>query len=102
MAMNKVIKKIPADVRACIWFANPDQIDLEKSKTMMVTQILNRGTWSAVQWAWKIYGEAVFREVVSQPKRGLWFEQTLNFWLLFFQISLDPQVYQKALFKTSV
>lgn len=94
----KKLDKIPESVLACVWFANPDELDWEKSKAIVITSILNRGTLEAVQWAYRIYGEKDFQEVVLHPQRGQWFPQALQFWLKFFGCSLDPKIYRLAIF----
>lgn len=93
--------KIPESVLACVWFSNPDELDWEKSKTIIITSILNRGMLEAVRWAYHYYGEAAFREVVMHPQRGQWFPQALQFWLKFFGCTLDPKTYRIALFRLS-
>ncbi|OGQ04497.1 MAG: hypothetical protein A2W61_07485 [Deltaproteobacteria bacterium RIFCSPLOWO2_01_44_7] len=99
--MKRKPDKIPESVLACVWFANPEELDWEDQKEIVITQVLNRGTWAAVRWIHQFYGEEEMKKVVKNPKRGLWFPQTLQFWSLFFKISLDPKVFERALFHLS-
>lgn len=91
--------KIPESVLACVWFSDPDELNWEKSKAVIIASILNRGTLEAVRWAYRAYGEKDFREVVLHPQRGQWFPQALQFWLKYFGCSLDKETYQKAIFR---
>ena len=98
--MKKKFKKptsIPSSVKACLWFANPKKIDWDSQKDVIITSILNRGTWEAVRWAHAFYGRSAFRKVVLKPQRGLWFAQALSFWLLFFKKELPKKNIQEAL-----
>ncbi|OGQ22434.1 MAG: hypothetical protein A3I05_10035 [Deltaproteobacteria bacterium RIFCSPLOWO2_02_FULL_44_10] len=97
MALKLNPKEIPESVLACVWFANPDKLEWETQKTVVITSVLNRGQWEAVQWIYRTYGEAAIKSVVAHPGRGQWFPQSLRFWLTFFSISLDSQTFQKAL-----
>lgn len=97
--MKKRYKKIPAAVRAAIWYANPEADDWDQNKTQFITSILNRGTWEAVRWAFRHFGEAAFRETVAHPKRSQWFPEALNFWSQYFRIKLAPKTYERALFR---
>ena len=97
--MKRKTKKIPDSVRACLWFANLDLLDLEREREIVISSILNRGTWSAVRWLCQFYGEEKVRKTISHPKRGFWFPQSLRFWLLFFGLSLKKEVFKKALFQ---
>lgn len=92
-------KKISESLRASLWFADPDTLDWQSQKDMIITAVLNRGTWEAVRWIYHYYGEEEIREVLRHPKRGLWFPQALKFWLTFFNLPLDTRSFQKALFK---
>lgn len=95
--MNAAV--IPDSVKACVWFADPAALDWEGNKALIITQVLNRGTQEAVRWVHERYGWDAVRDVVSHPRRGLWFPQALNFWIHFFGISLKPETYQRALFR---
>ncbi len=97
--MKKRPKDIPEAVRACLWFANPENLDWEGNRNQVIAQILNRGTWEAVRWACRFYGIETIERAVRQPQRGVWFRQTLNFWQKFFGFSLEPALVEKALFR---
>lgn len=97
--MKNDTEKVPDCVLASLWFANPEQLDWEKEQVTIITSILNRGTWEAVRWIYRFYGEAAICKAIAQPKRGFWFPQALNFWSKFFGISIDPQLSKQALFR---
>lgn len=97
--MTKKPDNIPDTVKASLWFADTTAIDWAGQKKMILTSILNRGTWEAVQWAYRFYGEKAVKEVVCHPGRGLWFPQALRFWLTFFGQSIQETAFQKALFR---
>lgn len=92
-------KKVPESVRACLWFTDAKRLDWAAQKNLIVTQILNRGTWDAVQWVSRQYGMETMKQALRTPKRGMWFPQALNFWLKFFKLSLSSRVFQQALIR---
>jgi len=47
----------------------------------------------------KYYSEEDIKEVVLNPRRGVWFEKVLNFWTKVLNIEIDKEVYQKAIFR---
>ena len=96
--MKQKPKKIPDSVRASLWFANLELLDWKKERAVVISSVLNRGTWSAVRWICRFYGEEKVRKTIARPKRGFWFPQSLRFWLLFFGISLKKEAFKKALF----
>jgi hypothetical protein len=93
------VSEIPEPVRACLWFSDPEQIDWGQQKVLIITSVLNRGTWPAVRWIFYRYGEESVREAIKDPQRGLWFPHTLHFWQLYFDLSLPEDVQQKALIR---
>ncbi|MDO8520162.1 MAG: hypothetical protein Q7T11_08385 [Deltaproteobacteria bacterium] len=97
--MKKKPSHIPDSVKASLWFADTKSVDWMGQKKMIITSILNRGTWEAVRWAYRFYGENELKEIVCHPQRGLWFPQSLRFWLTFFGQSIQETVFQRALFK---
>ena len=90
--------KIPTSVRACLWSSNLRQLDWAGQRGLVITQVLNRGTLEAVRWIIRLYGMRAIRNVVKNPRRGLWFPSTLQFWLTFFRMSIKPSLFEAALF----
>ena len=97
--MKSKQNEIPDYVQASLWFANSKIIDLKKEQRQVITAILNRGVWDAVRWCYQFYGEEAIKAVVTSPQRGCWFPQALQFWLVFFALSLDKGSFNQAIFK---
>lgn len=95
--MKKRPKRIPDTVRAAIWYADPKVVDWEENKEELIASLLSRGSFKAVRWAFHFYGARKIRNVIAHPQRGLWFPEALHFWSQFFNLSIDPQTYQKAI-----
>ena len=96
--MSKNSSELPIEVRACLWSYDPARLDLKRDRREIITQVLNYGTWSAVKWLRTTYTDEELREVLRQPARGRWFKTSLNFWLLQFNMTLPPELLQRALF----
>ena len=46
----------------------------------VITQVLNLGDDRAVRWIFKNYTLKEIRNTVEKPQRGVWFEESLNYW----------------------
>lgn len=46
----------------------------------IITEVLNEGDEKAVNWVFGNYTSVQIREAVSHPQRGVWFEESLNYW----------------------
>jgi hypothetical protein len=46
----------------------------------IITQVLNEGDEKAVNWVFDNFTLDQIRQSVSQPQRGVWFEESLNYW----------------------
>lgn len=91
---NGILKKL----QSVLWSYDVRDLDLEKDKEYIITQVLNYGTWEDVKLLFKLYSEEEIKEVVKNPRRGVWFEKVLNFWTLMFGIRLKKDVWEKAIF----
>lgn len=91
--------KIPAYIARCLWSYDISSIDIKKDRELIITQVLNYGDWEGVTWLWKTYPERLIREIVSHPRRGLWFKQVLNFWELMLKIKLPNSIKHQAIFQ---
>ena len=95
------MKKVPKQFQRVLWSYDVNKMDLEEDKKEIITQVLNYGTWEDIKLLYKLYPEKDIKEVVKNPRRGVWFEKVLNFWTLMFNIRLKKDVWKKAIFLTS-
>ena len=78
-----------------LWFM--EDIDFEKDKEIIITQVLNFGTWEDVKLLFKIYGEEEIKKVISNPRRGTFFKKVLNFWKIIFNMDIPEEKFKKAI-----
>jgi len=93
--------KILQKLQKVLWSYDVRDLDLKKDKKYIITQVLNYGTWEDIKLLYKLYSEKDIKEVVKNPRRGVWFEKVLNFWTLMFNVRLKKDVWKKAIFLTS-
>jgi len=97
--MPQIKRKIPKKNEMAFWSYDIESLDLKKDKDYIITQVLNYGTWEDLKWLFKIYSEKEIKEVVKNPRRGVWFRKVLNFWTKIFNIKLKKEVFNKAIFR---
>jgi hypothetical protein len=91
-------KKIPKFLKSVFWSYNIEDLDLKRDKELIITQVLNHGDWQKLKWLYSVYSDKDIKKVVSHPRRGLWFERTLNFWETVLNIHIPKKIRQKAIF----
>ena len=96
------MKKVPKQFQRVLWSYDVNKMDLEKDKREIITQVLNYGTWEDLKLLYKLYSEKEIKEVVKNPRRGVWFEKVLNFWVLMFNIHLKKEIWRKAIFSLKI
>jgi len=99
MSTKNKIKKVPKQFQRVLWSYNINKIDLEEDKKEIITQVLNYGTWEDLKLLYKIYSEKEIKEIVRNPRRGVWFKKVLNFWTTIFDIRLKKEIWDKAIFR---
>lgn len=62
----------------------------------IVTQVLNLGDDKAVAWIFDNYTLGEIKNVVKNPQRGVWNEESLNYWKKILKISKVSD-YEKAI-----
>lgn len=97
--MPKVKTKIPQKMKWLFWSYDIESLDLEEDEEYIITQVLNYGTWEDLKLLYKLYSEKDIKEVVKNPRRGVWFKKVLNFWTTIFNIRLKKEVWEKAIFR---
>lgn len=93
------MRKLPKQFQRVLWSYDINKLDKEEDKKEIIVQTLNYGTWEDLKLLFKIYPEKDIKEVVKTPRRGIWFEKVLNFWLTIFNIRLKDKIREKAIFK---
>ena len=91
--------KVPAQFQRSLWSYNIDKMDLEEDKREIITRVLNYGTWEDLKLLYKLYSEKDIKQVVKNPRRGVWFKKVINFWTTIFNIRLKKEIWEKAIFR---
>ena len=80
----------PPAVRACLWSYDIKKLDLERDKTLIITNVLNYGTKEATEWLFMQYPASLIASVVQTPLPGRWDKKSLALWALIFDVT--PEV----------
>ena len=99
MSTKNKLKKVPKQFQRVLWSYNINKMDLEEDKKEIITQVLNYGTWENLKLLYKLYSEKEIKEIVRNPRRGVWFKKVLNFWTIIFNIRLKKEIWDKAIFR---
>ena len=89
--------KLPEFLKSCFWSYNLSDLDKDKSKNLIITQIINYGDKDQVQWMEKNYTQEEIMQVVTHPTRGLWWRDKLRMWLKRFGVMIDPLLFEIAI-----
>ncbi|KKT41842.1 MAG: hypothetical protein UW30_C0004G0041 [Candidatus Giovannonibacteria bacterium GW2011_GWA2_44_13b] len=73
---------IPQYIRPFLWSYNVSELDLERDKKRIITNILNYGTKEATDWLFLQFTKKEIRECIEKPLPGEWNKKSLNFWSL--------------------
>jgi hypothetical protein len=91
-----VVKKLPEFLKSCLWSYDLNELDGEKFKKLVITQVLNYGDKKAVKWVEENYSQEEIRETVIHPTRGMWWREKLVKWLNYFGELVDPIKFEVA------
>ncbi len=73
-------------------------LDMAIDKDYLHHKVSNYEPWDDVQWLLKMYPKIEIKEIIKNPSRGVWFDDVLNFWEIIFDLHIDKEVRQKAIF----
>ncbi len=79
--------KVPASVEATLWSYNISDMDIDRDKEQIITNVLNMGTKDAVDWLRSTYKKHEIADVVAHPKSGEWNKRSLNLWALVYDVT---------------
>jgi hypothetical protein len=91
--------KIPKSLQWLFWSYKIESLDLKRDKDYIISQVLNYGTEKELKWLFKVYSEKEIKEVIKNPRRGVWFKKVLNFWIKIYNIKLKKEVFERAIFR---
>ena len=78
---------LPPSVQACLWSYDISSVDLERDKTLIVTNVLNFGTKEATEWLFSQYPASLIASVIQTPLSGRWDKKSLALWSLLFGVT---------------
>jgi len=87
---------LPKFLQPCLASYDLRELDLEKDKRLIITQVLNKGDDKAVRWLGKNYSEKKIKGAISSPMRGMWLENILSYWQKIFNLKLSKETFNKA------
>ena len=79
--------QLPQSVKATLWSYDATQIDLQKHKELIISQVLNFGSLEAVRWLFANYSSDDIKEVTINIPLGAWDKKSLNLWSLYFNLN---------------
>lgn len=88
---------LPKFLQSSLWSYDLNSLDIEENKELIITQVLNFGSDKQMEWLFKNYSIKDFKKVVSEPDRGIWLEEALNYWTKILGIKLKDWVYRLAI-----
>ena len=89
---------LPNFLQTALWSYNLKRMTKNRYKNVIITQILNYGTWPQIQWLLKNYSSKEIKDVLKNPSRGVWRADVINYWEKIFNIRLPKNKVDKALF----
>ena len=82
----KVKGGLPKQLRPLFWDYRFSRLSITKDRDLIIRRILSSGSWDAVQWLRKKFGDQALREwLIAHDGRGLTARQ-LRFWELLYSL----------------
>jgi hypothetical protein len=77
---------IPQEVQPFLWSYDISDLDLEKHKKRIITNVLNYGTRDATNWVKETCSDTEIRSVLADSLPGEWLDKSLNYWSLVYDV----------------
>ena len=85
-------------LQSALWSYDLKKVDKEADKNMIISQVLNHGTWEQLVWLLKNYSIREIKKILKNPNRGEWYPEVLNYWSKILNVKLTRQKTDKAMF----
>lgn len=79
---------LPQFIRPFLWSYDVSQLDPEKDKKRIITNILNHGTKEATDWLFATFEIKDIREAIENPFPGEWNKKSLHFWSMLLEVQV--------------
>ncbi len=89
--------KLPKFLQSALWSYELKKLNIKKDKNLIITQILNHGTWKQLKWLQDNYSFSEIRTVLRTSGRGAWYEDVLNYWSIILNLRLSKNRIGEAL-----
>jgi hypothetical protein len=93
---------LPKLLQSALWSYDLAKVDREKHKRVIITQVLNHGTWKQVKWILDNYPTADIEEVIKKPDRGVWQKDVLNYWIKILNLKITREKSNRAIFSLKI
>lgn len=80
--------EIPKFVRPFLWSYDISQVDSDKEKKRIITNILNFGTKEATDWLFSKFEKEDICKALENPFPGEWNKKSINFWSIVLNIKI--------------
>src|SRR5512139_209642 len=80
---------LPPAVRDLLWDVDPAELRLPRHRDFLISRILARGTWAALQWLRLELGDAALAEYVRRTRGRVLSRRQLRFWELVLGLEHD-------------
>lgn len=87
----------PDFLKSSLWSYNLETMDKNRDARLIITQVLNWGDKTQVDWIKKNYSQEQIRNAVFAPSRGVWWREKLRQWLSYFNAIIDPLDFEAAI-----
>jgi len=88
---------LPKFLQPCLASYDLAKMDSERDKEIIITSVLNKGDFRALNWLGTTYSRKEIEKVVSSPIRGMWLKSILSYWQKIFNIKLRKEEFKQAI-----
>ncbi|NCO88728.1 hypothetical protein AUK04_00370 [Candidatus Roizmanbacteria bacterium CG2_30_33_16] len=84
-----MLSHTPPSVNSVLWSYNLNEINVQKDKKIIISQVLNFGSEEAIKWLFKQYGFATVEQVANTIPLFQWNKKSLSLWKTI--LSINPK-----------
>ncbi len=95
---SAAVARLRADCVELFWDIDVSRLDLQEHYKLIITQVLNYGSLTAVQHLFKVFTEQAMRTALEEPIKGSWYPRTYTA----FCTLLDAEPHSRAVNRTLI